>query len=406
MTMIAKPGSTTRIAAGVEEVMRLTERPVRRPADPNVIDLSSGDPDFRTPAHVQEALREAVAGGYSNYPPSGGDLEFLAAIARRLERVSGRSWNPSQIVVTVGATGAITATMTAYINKGDVVLIPQPAYSLYADATRLSGGEVVWVDQTPDHHLDLDALRAAAESVADRAKMLVLNNPCNPTGTVYGREELLGALAIAEEFDLLVLVDEVYDELIFDGRQFESFLTFPEAAQRVIYCHSLSKTYAMTGWRLGYVAADASLIKPIAQVARLISGGVTWTVQRAGIAALEGGEEPTRLMREEYQARRDLIAELLAGAAGVSWTPPQGAFYAFLRYEAPLTAIEAQALLDRNGVRLRSGTEYGPGGQNHVRLSFAASREAITAGIERVLATFDPANIESILRSSNGGGRV
>ncbi|HEU0165854.1 MAG TPA: aminotransferase class I/II-fold pyridoxal phosphate-dependent enzyme, partial [Thermomicrobiales bacterium] len=177
-----------------------------------------------------------------------------------------------------------------------------------------------------------------------------------------------------------------YHELIFDGLRYTSLLSIPGALDRLIYCQSLSKTYAMTGWRIGYVAARGALMKPIAQVARMLSGGVTWTVQRAAVAAINGPHDATRSMRDEYQARRDVITSLISETPELTWQLPEAAFYAFIRYEAPITASEAQALLGRNGVRARSGTEYGPSGEHHIRLSFAASRESVIDGVLRVQA--------------------
>lgn len=371
-------------AANVQRAMQLSERPVIGENPPGMIALSAGDPDFRTPPHIRQAMIDAVNEGYSNYPPANGDPDLLAAIAQHIERASGHAWNPSDITTTSGGSGAIFAAMAGYLNPGDVVLLPEPTYSQYADVARMVGAEVVWVTQTADFHLDLDALRAAARAANGRAKMLVLNSPNNPTGVVYGREELEGAARVAAEFDLLVLADEVYDQLVFDERPYVSTLSIPAFHERLLYCQSFSKTYAMTGWRLGYLAAGPALLPPVARVARLAGGGVNWALQRAGIAALSGPTEPTRVMREEYQARRELIAELLAGAEGISWVPPQGAFYAFIKYDAPLPARRMQALIRERGVLARSGTEYGPSGEGYVRIAFATDRASLTEGMLRV----------------------
>lgn len=370
----------------VSNMMNQSERPVVGPAPAGTIGLGAGDPDFRTPAHIRQAMIDAINAGYSNYPPANGDPELLQALADSLERRYDVDWNPNDITVTNGGSGALFAVMGAYLNPGDVVLIPEPTYSQYADIARLLGAEVVWVTQTADFHLDPDTLRAAAEA-NPRAKMLVLNSPNNPTGVVYGREELEGAAKVAQDHDLLVLADEVYDHLILDDVEFTSTMDIAGFQDRLLYCNSFSKTFAMTGWRLGWVAASPGLIAPVSRVARSSGGGVNWALQRAGIAGISGPMEATEEMRVEYAARRDLIEELLEGADGVSWTRPQGAFYAFFKYDAPVKSRRMAELLRERGVALRSGTEYGPSGEGYIRLAFAADRASITEGMLRMRST-------------------
>ena len=370
----------------VSDMMKQSERPVIGPSPAGTIGLGAGDPDFRTPTHIRQAMIDAVNEGYSNYPPMTGDPDLLQALADYLERRYEVDWNTSDITITNGGSGALYASLAGYLNPGDAVLLPEPTYSQYADITRLVGAEVIWVKQTADWHLDPDAIRAAA--VANpRAKILVINNPNNPTGVVYGRAELEATAAVAEECNLLVLADEGYDHLILDDIEFTSTMDIEGFQGRLIYCNSFSKTFAMTGWRLGWVAASPGLTPPIARVSRTSGGWVNWALQRAGIAAMNGPMEETEAMRVEYAARRDLIEELLDGAEGVSWTRPQGAFYAFFKYDAPVTSRRMSALLRERGVALRSGSEYGPSGEGYIRLAFAADRAAITEGMLRMRST-------------------
>jgi aspartate aminotransferase len=199
----------------VRNVLENSERPlIGGPAPEGTIALSSGDPDFRTPEHIREAMIEAVRQGYSNYPPGNGDPELLDALSGLLGHRYGVTWSSDDITITNGGGGALFASMGAYLNPGDKVLVPQPTFSSYRDIAMLHGAEVVWVSLTDDWHLDLDTLREAART--SDAKMLILCNPNNPTGVVYNREELEGAAQIAQEFNLLVLADEVYDHLILD----------------------------------------------------------------------------------------------------------------------------------------------------------------------------------------------
>jgi aspartate aminotransferase len=381
--------------------MRLSERserPVGGPPPAGTIGLQSGDPDFRTPEHIRQAMIDAINIGYSNYPPGNGDPDLLAALAGYLQRRYRVEWAPSDITVTNGGSGALFSSMAGYLNPGDQVLIPEPTYSQYADIATLVGAEPVFVPETSDFHLDLDGIREAAKR-SPRAKMLVINNPNNPTGVVYTREELEGAAKIAEEFNLLVLADEVYDHLFLDDIPFVSTMDIPAFHGRLLYCNSFSKTFAMTGWRLGWVAASPGLIAPVSRYSRSTGGGVNWALQRAGIAAINGPMEPTEAMRQEYAARRDLIEELLAGAEGISWTRPQGAFYAFIKYDAPIPARDMAAILRERGVALRSGTEYGPTGEGYIRLAFAADRANITEGMMRLRSTLTEA-VEGKLKTS------
>ncbi|HUG15003.1 MAG TPA: aminotransferase class I/II-fold pyridoxal phosphate-dependent enzyme [Thermomicrobiales bacterium] len=370
----------------VRNVMENSERPlIGGPVPEGTIGLSSGDPDFRTPEHVREAMIAAVRQGYSNYPPGNGDPELLSALANLLKRRYGVDWSPNDITVTNGGGGALYSSIGAFLNPGDTVLVPQPTFSSYRDVAMLHGAEVVWVPLDNEWHLDLDALREAAR--ASNAKMMIICNPNNPTGVVYNREELEGAARIAQEFNLLVLADEVYDHLILDDIPFVSTMEIEGFRDRLLYCNSFSKTFAMTGWRMGWVAASPGLIGAVSRVARSTGGGVNWAMQRAGIAAITGPMEPTEAMRLEYAARRDLIDELLEGAEGISWVRPQGAFYAFLKYDADIPAREMTSRLRDRGVLLRSGTEYGPGGEGYVRVAFATDRDSLTEGMLRVRST-------------------
>jgi len=373
----------------IQNVTAHSERPLIGPAPAGSIGLGSGDPDFRTPEHIRQAMIDAVNTGYSNYPPMNGDPELLAALAWKIQDRTGVEWKPEDIAVTAGGSGALFGAMGGYLNPGDKVLIPEPTYSQYADIARLLGAEAVFVTTTPDFHLDLDALWAAAER--EGAKMLILNSPNNPTGIVYTREELEGAAQIAQEFNLLVLADEVYDHLIHDDSHFVSTLEIPAFRDRLLYVNSFSKTFAMTGWRLGWIAAADGLLAPASRMARSTGGGVNWALQRAGIAAITGPMEPTEVMRQEYAARRDMIEELMAGAQGMSWTRPQGAFYAFIKYDAPIKSKEMAGILRERGVLLRSGTEYGPSGEGYIRVAFAASRESVTEGMLRLRSTLEEA---------------
>ncbi len=329
---------------------------------------------------------DAINEGYSNYPPGLGDPELLEALAAKMERLSGQPWSPDELVVTSGGSGALFASISAWINPGDTVLIPEPTFSQYADITRLLGGEPIFVTQQEDFHLDLDAIRSAATQ--HNPKIVVICSPNNPTGVIYSRSELEGLAALAEEFNMLVLADEAYDHLIHDGHEFVSALDIPELADRLLYANTFSKTFAMTGFRLGWAATKGDKMNYVGRMARSTGGGVNWPLQRAGIAAINGPMEPTEVMRAEYAARRELIDEMLAGVEGVSWNAPQGAFYAYIKYDAPhIKSRQMAAIMRERGVALRSGTEYGPSGEGYIRVAFATDRKSLTEGMLRVRET-------------------
>ncbi|MBA2446528.1 MAG: pyridoxal phosphate-dependent aminotransferase [Chloroflexi bacterium] len=352
---------------------------------PGVIPLQTGDPDFPTPPHIVEALGDAVEQGYTHYPPYQGDPELRAVIADQLSARSGVTWSAEDVSITNGGSGAIYGGMVAYLDPGDQVLVPQPNFSLYGDVAQSIGAEVSNVPLTTDLHLDLDALRAAA---GPRARMVILCNPCNPTGTVFRRDELLELAAFCQERDLLMLADEAYERILFDGRVHISALELPDMADRLLFVQTFSKTYAMTGWRLGYLAARGGMAKSGMIVHRTAVGTVNWAVQRAGIVALTTPSDWPDRMVEEYAFRRGMLDELLRDAEGASWRPPEGTFYAFVKYRADMSAREMTRFLLERGVAVRSGTEFGPGGEGHVRLSFATSRDNIREGAHRLAAAF------------------
>jgi aspartate aminotransferase len=374
-------------SAAVQRIIAQSQRPTSR-GGPGTISLASGDPDFATPEHIRRALVEAIEGGYTHYVDNQGDPQLRAALAERAAQVSGHACAPEQVVVTHGGSAALTAALLGTINPGDRVLLPEPTYSLYADLIQLAGAESVFVPSTADFHLDLDAIDAAAAG----AKMVIICNPCNPTGVVFRRDELEGLGRIAARHGLLVLSDEAYDHIVFDDVPFVSTLAIDELRDRLIYCQTFSKTYAMTGWRVGYLIAQLPVAAAAARMHRTINGPMNAAVQRAAFVAVTTETDWPERMRQEYQARRELVYELLAGCPGVDGNAPEGTFYAFVRYDGDLPATEVVAAALARGVGIRGGTEYGPSGQNHVRLAFSSSRADLQEGVRRLRSLFAEIN--------------
>ncbi len=343
--------------------------------------LHKGDPCFKTPDHICQAAHDALRAGYTHYAPPQGDEELRAAIALRMTgRPAGRDWHPDEVLVTTGATEALYCALTAYLDPGDEALLFDPTYSLYAPIVRQTGAQPVRVDMTASFRLDPERLRSA---VTPRTKLIIVNTPANPTGVVFRRAELEALADVAAQAGLLVVADEVYDRLTF-GREHVSTLDLPELQGRLVYVNSFSKTYAMTGWRLGWAAAPPRLLESISTIHANVVTTVHTATQRAGVAALRGPQEPVEEMRRGYGRRR---AELIAGLRaidGVQAIEPEGAFYVFATLERGghrmPSAKLARHLLDR-GVAVRSGTEYGPAGEGWLRLSYAADLDDIRHGV-------------------------
>ena len=364
----------------VQRIATFSQRPVNRPG-PGVVALTSGDPDFATPEHIRRALIEAIESGYTHYPDTQGDPELRAALADQLSRISGDHYGPEQVLITNGGSGALAAGIIATLNPGDRLLLPEPTYSLYADLALMVGAEPVYVRQREDFHLDIDALEAAA---AEGARMVVVCHPCNPTGVVYRREELEALGELATRHDLLVLSDEAYDHIVYEGVEYVSTLEIPSLRDRLMYCNTFSKTYAMTGWRLGYLAAPAPITAAANRMNRTLNGGVNSAIQRAGLVAVTTPTDAPEQMRRVYQARRDLVVQLLGDVPGVSLVPPEGAFYGFIHYDASVPAQQIVKEAMERGVGIRGGSEYGPSGENYVRIAYSVSREQINEGLLRL----------------------
>jgi len=364
----------------VQRIVANSERPSRRPG-PGVISLGSGDPDFETPEYIRQALVDAVAAGYTHYSDGQGDPELRAALAAIASQQAGSVITPEQVLVTHGGSAALTGAIVGVVNPGERVLIPEPTYSLYADLTRMIGADPVFIPQTVDFHLDLDAIEAEA---AKGAKLLVLCHPCNPTGVIYRDDELQALGRMAQKHDFFVLADEAYDHIVFGGHPFTSTLAIEELRSRLIYCQTFSKTYAMTGWRIGYLVAPGPVTSAAARIHRTLIGPMNSALQRAALAAVTISSDWPERMRVEYEARRELVMELMADVPGVSIRPPDGAFYAFIRYEGNTPPTEVVSAALDSGVAIRGGTEYGPTGAGYVRVAFATDRKNLTEGLLRL----------------------
>ena len=355
-------------------------------AGTRVIHLEIGEPDFDTPAFIRRAASEALEQGWTHYGPSAGLPELREAIAASFGAERGIPCSGANVVVTPGAKPILLFAMMALVEAGDEVLVPDPGFTAYAMQARLLGATPVPVPLREENGFDLD-LRELERLVTPRTRLLVLNSPHNPTGAVLARETVEGIAAIARRHTFHILSDEIYARIQFEGRHV-SIASLPGMAERTVVVDGFSKTYAMTGWRLGF----GIMAKPLAeQMARLMTHSNSCTasfVQRAGIAALTGPQDEMHAMVEEFRRRRDVMVAGLEAIPGVRCFRPRGAFYAFpnIRGTGMPSVTLANRLLDEAGLSCLSGTLFGSGGEGYLRLSCANSIATIEEALERLRA--------------------
>jgi aspartate/methionine/tyrosine aminotransferase len=350
--------------------------------------LQIGEPDFDTPAHVRAAAKRALDAGETHYPPFAGVPALREAIAADVTARKGFTADASQVFVTVGGKGVMLYAILGLVDPGDEVLVPDPGYPIYESLTRFVGATPVPVPirMANDFRLDVDEL---ATLVTPRTRVLVINSPANPTGGVLTRADLEAIAALAIRHDLWVLTDEIYGRILYDGAEHVSIAALPGMAERTIVLDGFSKTFAMTGWRLGYAIVPPALRATYGQlIINTISGAATFA-QLGAIEALTGPQDDVEAMVREFQARRDLIVDGLNAIPGVECRLPAGAFYAFPSVAGTgLSGAElTERLLTEAGVCVLSGTAFGGHGADHIRISYATSRENLTAALERI-ATF------------------
>ncbi len=357
----------------------------------SVIHLEIGEPDFDTPANIREAAKRALDTGKTHYPPFPGIPELRAAIAADSALRRGFAPDPADVFVTVGGKGVMYYAILALVDPGDEVIVPDPGYPIYESVTRFVGGVPVpiAIRQENEFRLDPDEL---ASLVTDRTKLIVINSPANPTGGVLTDDDLRRIAAIAIERDVAVLSDEIYSRILYDGAEHTSIAALPGMRERTIVLDGFSKTWAMTGWRLGYGIVPESLRHGFGRLLINSVSGATSFAQWGAVEAIAGPQDEVDAMVGEFLARRDLVVDGLNAIPGVRCLRPTGAFYVFPEISGTgLTGAElADRLLSETGVSVLAGTAFGEVGVNHIRLSYANSRENLEEALRRMRTVIEP----------------
>jgi aspartate aminotransferase len=383
----------------------------------DVISLSAGEPDFDTPEHIKEAARQAMAEGFTKYTPASGIPELKAAVAKHAQRTQGLTYDARQVVVSCGAKHVIANALAALVNEGDEVLIPAPFWVSYPTMSRLAGGvpRILYPDGV--HRIwDPDAAHlppasagyklspeVLATGLNDRTKVMILNAPSNPTGAVYTPAELAALADVLRQHPAVwIISDEIYDCLVYAGEAKSIVAVAPDLKDRTLVVNGVSKTFAMTGWRIGWALGPEAVVTAMGNLQSQTTSNPTSIAQRAALAALEGPQDCVRAMYAEFARRRVLIAERLAAVPGFRVAPADGAFYAFpdVRELAAMpgvlkrlglspdagargfSAALAAHFLERARVAMVPGAEFGV--ECHLRLSFAASAEVIGKATDRI----------------------
>lgn len=349
-----------------------------------VIHLEIGEPDFDTPRNIKEAAKKALDQGYTHYGPSAGLPEVRAVIAEEVSKTRNIQVTPDQVVVTPGAKPIIFFTIFALVNPGDEVIYPNPGFPIYESVIDFIGAKPVPVKlrEENDFRLDTDELR---KLVTDKTKLIIINSPENPTGGILTRDDLKAIADVAMSKDIYVLTDEVYNRIIYEGK-FETIVQFPGMQERTIILDGLSKTYAMTGWRIGYGVMNKSLAPHIARLMTNSNSCTASFTQRAAMEAIAGDQSEVDKMVKEFKRRRDVIVKGLCDIPRLSCPSPKGAFYVFpnVKKVGWETKKLADAILNEAGVAVLSGTAFGKFGEGYLRLSYANSVENINKALERI----------------------
>ena len=342
-------------------------------AGPNAINMGLGQPDFDTPENIKAAAVRAIEEGKTGYTNNAGIDELRAAVADKLKRENGLEYTPKQVLITAGGSGALHAAISSLIDEGDKVVFNNPGFVSYGSLAKLAGGAPAPVALRPDLHLDVEALK---EEFSDKkTKVMVLNSPANPTGMVETEETIRAVVEAASDYGVTVLSDEVYEKFCYGDTKFVSAAKFGD---NVVTINAVSKTYAMTGWRVGFMAGAEEIVEQAVKIQQYSLACPTSIAQYAALEAYTGDQSSVDAMRAEYAARRNLLITGLR-EMGVDVAMPEGAFYAFPKLDA-----ETVSKIVANDVIITPGLAFGSLGKGYARMSYAASQENIKEALKRI----------------------
>ena len=359
----------------------------------NVMSFAAGEPDFNTPKNIIEAAIKAMDAGYTKYTKTSGIAELRKAICKKLHQENNLNYSEEQIVVSTGAKQCLANTFLAILNKGDEVILQNPCWVSYTELIKLADGVPVIVNCDENDGYKLSA-KNIEKAVTSKTKAILLNSPHNPTGIVYNKNELEEIAQIAKKYNLIIISDEIYEKLIYDGEEHVSIASLSEDAyERTIVINGLSKTYAMTGWRVGYTASSAKLAKIMSSVQSHMTSNVCSISQYAALEALTGPQDSINMMKNAFEERRNFMMKKLEEIDEVSFIKPQGAFYIMVNITYFIgksingvkinNSIEfAKMLLEEEKVAVIPGAAFGL--ENFIRLSYATSMEVIEEGLDRI----------------------
>lgn len=374
--MVNAPLSGIRIIA--DKCMKMEAKGI------DVIKFTMGEPDYVTPAYIREAAKEALDKGLTKYPPIVGIPALRKAISDKYKKQPGVDYEPNEILVTTGAAQGMFLALMSYLNPGDEVLIPDPGYNSYSTIPNIAGAVMKFYNLYEDNEFQID-VEELESLITDKTKMMVIISPNNPLGAALKKENMDAVYEVIKDKDILVVSDEIYEKLSYDDEP-QSIASYPGMKEKTIVINGFSKYYAMTGWRLGWMAAPWELLEPMSRLLFQTTAGAASFAEEAAVVALEQEDDSCKEMVEEFRRRRDYIVEEINKIDKVSCITPRGAFYVFMNIkETGLTSDEfADFALEQSHVAVVPGTVFGSNGEGYVRLSYANSMEVITEGLARI----------------------
>ena len=362
----------------------------------DIISFSLGEPDFTTPKNIIEAAKKALDEGFTHYTSSSGIRELREAIAKKCRSENQIPATPDTVIVTI-AKHAISSAILANVDIGEEVILPNPSWTSYFALINIAKGRPVSVEVDMDNDFRMRP-EDIMEKVTQKTRVIILNSPSNPTGGIATKDDLKGITDIANDHNLTVITDEIYEKILYEGKHY-SIASLDGMFDRTYTVNGFSKAYAMTGWRIGWVTASKELLRPIERIQQHSITCVTSFVQKAALVALTGPQEPVKNMVETFRKRRDVIIRELNEIEGLHVMKPKGAFYAFPAYDFDISSFDLANKLLEYGVAVTPGSAFGRFGEYHIRLSYATSMDNIKEGVSRLRKAFEEMDLP--LREDN-----